>query len=504
MVDDDAGVRTVLKRILTGAGYQVNEASDAFQALDRLDTEPADALLLDLKMPGMDGLGLLDNLRQRGLTVPVVVLTGHGDQFTARECLEAGAAAYLTKPPDRSDLLLAVRGAVAQGKLAQHSQAAAEPPPLLGESFAIRRLREEIARVAPSRATVLVAGESGTGKELVARRLHHLSERAREAFIRVNCAAIPEELIESELFGHEKGSFTGAHRRQVGKFVQADGGTIFLDEVGDMSLKTQAKVLRVLQDGEVEPVGAEKPFRVDVRVIAATNKDLVAEVKAGNFREDLYYRLAVVVLRTPPLRDHQEDIPLLVEHLTGHFCEEYNRRPKQWSDRALQQLRSYPVAGQRARAQERGRAGRHHGARRPHRDHRAHRRSRARERPRHTCSTSRACRTSNGSRRSRTCATSFNATAGTWPPPPAPSTPPAPTSTRRCRPTASTGTNDRDRPPLPRRPHGQRRSPAGSLPPLLGPSLRGLPAVRPVPRPPAPGRRGRRGPRGRDPRGWDA
>jgi two-component system nitrogen regulation response regulator NtrX len=345
VVDDDAGVRTVLKRILTGAGYQVSEAGDAFQALDRLDSEPADALLLDLKMPGMDGLGLLDNLRQRGLAVPVVVLTGHGDQFTARECLDAGAAAYLTKPPDRSDLLLAVRGAVAQGQLAHREQVTAEPPPLLGESFAIRRLREEIARVAPSRATVLVVGESGTGKELVARRLHHLSERAREAFIRVNCAAIPEELIESELFGHEKGSFTGAHRRQVGKFVQAGGGTIFLDEVGDMSLKTQAKVLRVLQDGEVEPVGAEKPFRVDVRVIAATNKDLVAEVKAGRFREDLYYRLAVVVLRTPPLRDHQEDIPSLVSHLTAHFCEEYNRRPKQWSERALQQLRSYPWPG---------------------------------------------------------------------------------------------------------------------------------------------------------------
>jgi two-component system, NtrC family, nitrogen regulation response regulator NtrX len=345
VVDDDAGVRTVLRRILAGAGYQMSEASDAFQALDRLDTEPADAVLLDLKMPGMDGLGLLDNLRQRGLKIPVVVLTGHGDQFTARECLEAGAAAYLTKPPDRSDLLLAVRGAVAQGRLARHEDEAPEPPPLLGLSFAIRHLRDEIARVAPSRATVLIAGESGTGKELVARRLHHLSERAREPFIRVNCAAIPEELIESELFGHEKGSFTGAHRRQVGKFVQANAGTIFLDEVGDMSLKTQAKVLRVLQDGEVEPVGAERPFRVDVRVIAATNKDLAAEVKANRFREDLYYRLAVVVLRTPPLRDHDEDIPLLVEHLTIHFCHEYNRRPKQWSERAMGQLSAYSWPG---------------------------------------------------------------------------------------------------------------------------------------------------------------
>jgi two-component system nitrogen regulation response regulator NtrX len=338
IVDDDAGVRTVLARILSGEGYTVEEAADAFQALDSLDSHPPDSVLLDIKMPGMDGLGLMENLRHRGLEIPVVVLTGHGDQFTARECLEAGAAAYLTKPPDRSDLLIAVKGAVAQGRLARELERPVEPPPLLGDSFPMRRLREEIARVAPSHATVMILGESGTGKELVARRLHHLSPRAREPFVRVNCAAIPEELIESELFGHEKGSFTGAHRRQTGKFVQADRGTIFLDEVGDMSLKTQAKVLRVLQDGEVEPVGAERPFQVDVRVIAATNKNLVAEVEGGAFREDLYYRLAVIVLRTPSLREHQDDIPALVEHFTRQFCQEYNRRPKRWSHRGLGQL----------------------------------------------------------------------------------------------------------------------------------------------------------------------
>jgi len=211
--------------------------------------------------------------------------------------------------------------------------------------MALKRLREEIARVAPSRATVLVLGESGTGKELVTRRLHRLSDRARRPFIRVNCAAIPEELIESELFGHEKGSFTGAHRRQMGKFVQADGGTIFLDEVGDMSLKTQAKVLRVLQDGEVEPIGAGKPLTVDVRVIAATNKNLEDEVADGRFREDLYYRLAVIVIKTPPLREHPEDIQELVEHLTAAFCEEYNRRPKTWSPRALADLKRLPWPG---------------------------------------------------------------------------------------------------------------------------------------------------------------
>jgi len=346
IVDDEAGVRKVLNRILSGAGYSVEEAEDAFHALDRLDISPPDAVLLDLKMPGMDGLGLMDNLRQRGISVPVVVLTGHGDEMTARECLDAGVAAYLTKPPDRSELLLAMRGAVAQGKLAREGAVREEePPPLLGDSLPMRRLREEIVRVATSTATALVQGESGTGKELVARRLHHLSERARSPFVRVNCAAIPEELIESELFGHEKGSFTGAHRRQIGKFVQADGGTIFLDEVGDMSLKTQAKVLRVLQDGEVEPVGAGRPFQVDVRVIAATNKDLTAEVQAGRFREDLYYRLAVVLLTTPPLREHAEDIPLLVEHFTAEFCEEYNRRPKSWSPEVLEELSRYTWPG---------------------------------------------------------------------------------------------------------------------------------------------------------------
>jgi two-component system nitrogen regulation response regulator NtrX len=345
IVDDDDGVRAALEKILTGEGLTVESVSDAFQALDLMDQRPQDAILLDLKMPGMDGLGLLDNLRRRGIEIPVVILTGHGDDFTSRQCLEAGAAAFLTKPPDRADLLLAVKGAVAQGRVARELEGPAELPVLLGSSTAVNRLREEIARVAPSRATVLVLGESGTGKELGARRLHRLSDRARRPLIRVNCAAIPEELIESELFGHEKGSFTGAHRRQTGKFVQADGGTLFLDEVGDMSLKTQAKVLRVLQDGEVEPIGAGRPMTVDVRVIAATNKTIEDEVAQGRFREDLYYRLAVIVIKTPPLRDHPEDIPELVEHFTSVFCEEYNRRPKKWSSGAIKELQRLPWPG---------------------------------------------------------------------------------------------------------------------------------------------------------------
>lgn len=348
VVDDNAANRLVVRTILTAAGYLVSEAADAFAAIDRIDRESPHAVLLDIKMPGMDGLGLLGNLRSRGVDVPVIVLTGHGDEFTATSCLEAGADAFLDKPPERATLLLNVQSAVRRGRLAEENRrlkGGLEEPPLLGNSLAMLDLREGIARVAPSRATVLVVGESGTGKELVARRLHHLSPRARHAFVRVNCAAIPEELIESELFGHEKGAFTGAVRKQVGKFVQADGGTIFLDEVGDMSLRTQAKVLRVLQDGEVEPVGAGTVGRVDTRVVAATNKDLQDEVKAGRFREDLYFRLSVVVLRTPPLRTHTDDIPSLVEHFTRLACEEYNRRPKRWSAEALRQLAAYPFPG---------------------------------------------------------------------------------------------------------------------------------------------------------------
>jgi two-component system, NtrC family, nitrogen regulation response regulator NtrX len=348
IVDDDAANRLAVRTILSGTGFEAGEAADAFAALDRIDREPPHAVLLDIKMPGMDGLGLLENLRGRGVDVPIVVLTGHGDEFTAAKCLAAGADSFLDKPPERAKLLLAVRNAVARGRLAEENRklkGGDEPPPLLGGSADLQSLREEIARVAPARATVLVVGESGTGKELVARRIHHLSPRARGPFIRVNCAAIPEELIESELFGHERGAFTGAVRRQVGKFVQADGGTIFLDEVGDMSLRTQAKVLRVLQDGEVEPVGAGEVRRVDVRVIAATNKDLSAEVKAGRFREDLYFRLAVVLLRTPPLRAHPDDIAHLVDHYTKAACEEYNRRCKRWSPEALRQLQAYPWPG---------------------------------------------------------------------------------------------------------------------------------------------------------------
>lgn len=348
VVDDNEANRKVVSAILQGEGFAVFEAADAFLALDRWERFHPHAVILDIKMPGMDGLALLRDWRARGVAVPVVILTGHGDQFTAQQCLAAGADAFLEKPPERAELILAVYNAVSKGLLQEENRALKEGlayPPLLGSSPVMEKLREEIARVGPAKATVLVMGESGTGKELVARRIHELSPRAAKPFIRVNCAAIPEELIESELFGHEKGAFTGAVRRQLGKFVQADGGTIFLDEVGDMSERTQAKVLRVLQDGEVEPVGAGELRRVDVRVIAATNKDLRAEVERGRFREDLFFRLSVVVLRTPPLREHPEDIPELVAYFTEKACTEYNRHCKRWHPEALSALAVYPWPG---------------------------------------------------------------------------------------------------------------------------------------------------------------
>ena len=345
IIDDDAGVRRVLDRILTGAGYEVEQAPDAFQALDLLDSRQPDAALLDIKMPGMDGFGLLDNLSRRGLEIPVVILTGHGDQFTAQECLDAGAAAYLTKPPDRADLLLTVRGAVAQGRVARELERIEEPPPLLGSSDAMGRLREEITRAAPTHATVLILGESGTGKELVARRLHHLSGRARKSFIRVNCAAIPEELIESELFGHEKGSFTGAHQRQVGKFVQADGGTIFLDEVGDMPMGLQAKLLRFLEEHTFRRVGGTVEISVDVRVIAATNREIERSIEEGKFRSDLMFRLNVIPIYLPPLRKRGGDVRLLTQHFVTEFAQEFRRPINTVDESAYAKLEGYAWPG---------------------------------------------------------------------------------------------------------------------------------------------------------------
>ncbi len=317
-------------------------------ALGELDAAPFDAVLLDIKMPGMDGLETLERIAAREAPPPVLMISGHGDIATAIECTRRGAVDFLEKPLQRERVLVSVRNAVAGNRLRAENdrlrRQVEEESVLVGASEPMRRLRAEVARAAPTSATVLILGESGTGKELVAREIHRGSKVSGGPFIQVNCAAIPEELIESELFGHEKGSFTGAVRKQIGKFVEADGGTIFLDEVGDMSARAQAKVLRVLEAGEVEPVGAAKIGRVDVRVIAATNRDLSESIRGGRFREDLFFRLNVVPLTTPPLRERPDDIPVLAEHFTKLFADRDGHKPRRFAAGALAVLgaRSWP------------------------------------------------------------------------------------------------------------------------------------------------------------------
>jgi two-component system nitrogen regulation response regulator NtrX len=342
VIDDETAIREAIKMTLEYEGYRVEEARSGQDGIDKAMRVPYDAILLDIKMPVLDGIEVLENLREQKVASPVIMVSGHGDIQTAVDCTRRGAFDFLEKPLNRDKLLLSVRNAIRQGRLEEENlelrDRAEKEYQIVGDSPSIRELKSQIERAAPTRATVLITGESGTGKELVAREIHRRSSRAANPFIQVNCAAIPEELIESELFGHEKGSFTGAIRKQTGKFVAADGGTIFLDEIGDMSLRTQAKVLRVLQEGEVEPVGSATVVNVDVRVIAATNKDLEEEMKGGRFREDLYYRLNVIPIRTPPLRERGDDIPLLSDHFAGLLSQEYNRKPKHFSPAAKKAL----------------------------------------------------------------------------------------------------------------------------------------------------------------------
>ncbi|KAB2964598.1 MAG: sigma-54-dependent Fis family transcriptional regulator [Thermoanaerobaculia bacterium] len=349
IVDDEAAIRESLRMVLEFEGYRIEEAGTGVEALRIVRDRPPDAVLLDIRMPEMDGLDAFRIMRERGYEMPVIFISGHADVASAVEATRRGAFDFLEKPPDSERLRLSVRNAVEAWRL--RKDAGRTPAPdaastsLVGSSPVLQRLRETIALAAPTPATVLVTGESGTGKELVARAIHDLSSRRDGPFVQVNCAAIPEELIESELFGHEKGSFTGAVRKQTGKFVAADGGTIFLDEVGDMSARTQAKVLRVLESGDVEPVGAEKTIRVDVRVVAATNRVLEDEIRDGRFREDLYYRLNVVPIRTAPLRERSEDVPLLVEYFARRFSEGANYKLKSFSSEALALLARQPWKG---------------------------------------------------------------------------------------------------------------------------------------------------------------
>ena len=342
VVDDETAIREAIRMTLEYENYRVDEARSGQEGIDKATKTPYDAILLDIKMPVLDGIEVLENLKEQRVPTPVIMVSGHGDISTAVECTKRGAFDFLEKPLNRDKLLLSVRNAVRQQKLAEEvdelRERAERDYQLVGDSAPMRELKAQIELAAPTKATVLIQGQSGTGKELVAREIHRRSSRARMPFVQVNCAAIPEELIESELFGHEKGSFTGAVRKQTGKFVAADGGTIFLDEIADMSLRTQAKVLRVLQEGEVEPVGSATVVKVDVRVIAATNKDLTDEIRAGRFREDLFYRLNVIPVRTPPLRERREDIPLLAQHFAALFSQEYNKHPKKFTAAALKAL----------------------------------------------------------------------------------------------------------------------------------------------------------------------
>ncbi len=344
VVDDESSIRDSLRMILEFEGYRVEEASSGREALVKLGKATPDAVLLDIKMPEMDGLDALTAFRERGYDMPVVIITGHGDVTTAVEATRRGAYDFFEKPLERDRVLVSLRNAVESYRL-QREAAAPGVDDLIGSSVVMRQLRATFEKAAPTPATVLITGESGTGKELVAAAIHRGSARQGKPLVQVNCAAIPEELIESELFGHEKGSFTGAVRKQLGKFDAADDGTIFLDEIGDMSARTQAKVLRVLQSGEVEPVGAQKTVRVDVRVIAATNRNLEEAIEAGEFREDLFYRLNVIPIRTPPLREHLEDIPELVDYFVRVYARSNNYRPKVFESEALDQLRALPWKG---------------------------------------------------------------------------------------------------------------------------------------------------------------
>ena len=356
IVDDEAGIRDTLAMIFEYEHHQVTTAESGIEGLKiaqspEAEAAPIDCILLDVKMPGMDGLETLEKLKEVRPEVPVIMISGHGTIETAVEATKRGAFDFVEKPPDRQRLLLLVRNATEKKQLVSENRQMRErlkgKERMLGTSAAMRNIRAIIERVAPTEARILITGENGSGKELVARAVHRASKRSERPFVEVNCAAIPKDLIESELFGHEKGSFTGAFSQRIGKFEQADMGTLFLDEVGDMSLEAQAKVLRVIEEGRLERVGSStgKPIPVNVRIIAATNKNLGEEIHRGRFREDLYHRLNVIPVFVPPLRERREDIPLLVRAFSEEFANEMNRKPIHFEDRAMKLLTSLPFTG---------------------------------------------------------------------------------------------------------------------------------------------------------------
>jgi len=349
IVDDEPGVRSALGGVLRDEGYAVEAVASGEECLERVTRGGIDLIMLDVWLPGMDGLATFARLRERQVDAQVVIISGHGNIESAVRAIKMGAFDFVEKPLSLDKTVLVVANALRQRRLEAENRALRARVDrqftMVGESAAIGQLREQVAMAAPTNGRVLIYGENGTGKELVARGIHTQSRRRSGQFVEVNCAAIPEELIESELFGHVRGAFTGAVADRRGKFEDADGGTIFLDEIGDMSLKTQAKVLRVLQEQTMEPVGGTNRIRVDARVVAATNKDLQAEIKAGQFREDLFFRLNVIPIFVPPLRERQEDIPLLADHFMAEFAQEYGRRIKRLDAGAVRTLQRYAWPG---------------------------------------------------------------------------------------------------------------------------------------------------------------
>ncbi len=349
IIDDERAIRKTLSEILSFEGYKVDEASDGEEGLKKFKEKTFDLVLCDIKMPKLDGIEFLQRAGEINPDIPIVMISGHGNIETAVEAVKKGAYDFISKPPDLNRLLITIRNAMDKSTLVTETKVlkrkVSRVQEMIGESAGIKKIKDTIEKVAPTEARILVTGENGVGKELVARWIHEKSNRASGPIIEVNCAAIPTELIESELFGHEKGSFTSAIKQRIGKFESANGGTLFLDEIGDMSANAQAKVLRALQEGKITRVGADKDISVDVRVIAATNKDLLKEVEAKNFRLDLYHRLSVILIHVPSLNDRRDDIPLLVDQFLTDICSDYGIAKKQTEPEAISLLQEYNWTG---------------------------------------------------------------------------------------------------------------------------------------------------------------
>lgn len=351
IIDDERPIRSTLKEILEYEKYKVDDAEDGEAGLEMALKNTYDVILCDIKMPKMDGLEVLDKLIANNIETPIVMISGHGTVETAVEALKKGAYDFIQKPLDLNRILVTVRNATERQDLVEETKSLKQKIhkvrgfDIIGESSVINAIKGMIAKVAPTDARVLITGPNGSGKELVARQLHENSQRQKMPFVEVNCAAIPSELIESELFGHEKGAFTSAIKQRKGKFEQADGGTLFLDEIGDMSLSAQAKVLRALQENRINRVGGDGDIKVNVRIVAATNKDLRKEIEAGNFREDLYHRLSVILIHVPPLNDRREDIPMLAAHFMKAICEEQGQAEKKLSNDAVKALQEVDWTG---------------------------------------------------------------------------------------------------------------------------------------------------------------